>query len=261
MCGSNIDSTIPTLLDSHPISTINMTRNLSTILPRVYSRGDEFQRKRQGTIYNMKRRAMAAAARERMIELTMPASLRRASAFVVSSLAVLRRGRPAPISALYCVSIRILNRKIAGGVPQLASRPVPSSGPPGSKRGDSRSLVRRRELRKPICVDRARGRPPTQRSRRVEINSSLPRRGLATARVGAASRARVAKGREPDFREKRVRSKNYRTLGNSTESPRPWRDDFPFNRGTNKRRQYNRRDCHCVASRGCRRSARPRFLR
>jgi glycosyltransferase involved in cell wall biosynthesis len=57
---------------AHPVSAVNINRNLSTILSRFYSRGDEFQKKRQGMIYNMQRRAMAATARERIIELIIP---------------------------------------------------------------------------------------------------------------------------------------------------------------------------------------------
>jgi hypothetical protein len=56
---------------AHPVSGINTKLNLSTILSRVYSRGDEFQKNanRRFTICNA---AMAAAARERTIQLTMP---------------------------------------------------------------------------------------------------------------------------------------------------------------------------------------------
>jgi glycosyltransferase involved in cell wall biosynthesis len=57
---------------AHPVNTINMKRNLSTILSRVYGRSDEFEKKRQVMIYNIQRRAMAAAARERIIGLIMP---------------------------------------------------------------------------------------------------------------------------------------------------------------------------------------------
>jgi glycosyltransferase involved in cell wall biosynthesis len=56
----------------HPASAVNIKHNVSTILSRAYGRGGEFQKKRQGMIYNMRRRAMAAAARERIIELVMP---------------------------------------------------------------------------------------------------------------------------------------------------------------------------------------------
>jgi glycosyltransferase involved in cell wall biosynthesis len=55
-----------------PASEVSIKYNLSTILSRAYGRGGEFQKKRQRMIYNMQRRAMAAAARERIIELIMP---------------------------------------------------------------------------------------------------------------------------------------------------------------------------------------------
>ena len=56
----------------HPASAVNIKRNLSAILSRFYDRGGEFQKKRQRMIYDMQRRALAAAARERIIELIMP---------------------------------------------------------------------------------------------------------------------------------------------------------------------------------------------
>jgi glycosyltransferase involved in cell wall biosynthesis len=57
---------------AHPVSAVNIKLKLSAILSRFYSRGDKFKKKREGMIYNMQRRAMAATARERIIELIIP---------------------------------------------------------------------------------------------------------------------------------------------------------------------------------------------
>jgi glycosyltransferase involved in cell wall biosynthesis len=56
----------------NPASAVNVKHNVSTILSRAYGRGEEFEKKRQGMIHNMRRRAMAAASRERIIELILP---------------------------------------------------------------------------------------------------------------------------------------------------------------------------------------------
>jgi hypothetical protein len=149
---------------------------------------------------------MAAAARERMIGLTMPQVSEEQARSLCCHLQYYREVGRRQSRRLIVYLIWIPNRKIAGGVPQLSSRPVPRSAPPGSKRGDSRSRLRRRELRTPICVDRARARPPTPRSRRV-CGSQLrpptagPRHGPGRRGVQSAGRERVGTGFSRKARE------------------------------------------------------------
>jgi glycosyltransferase involved in cell wall biosynthesis len=57
---------------AEPVSAISVKYNLSTILSRFYGGGDEFQKKRQRMIRVIQGRAMAAIARERIIELIIP---------------------------------------------------------------------------------------------------------------------------------------------------------------------------------------------
>jgi glycosyltransferase involved in cell wall biosynthesis len=56
----------------HPITAVNITRNLGAILSRFYCRGVEFQNKREEMICGIQRSVKAAKARQRVIEHVLP---------------------------------------------------------------------------------------------------------------------------------------------------------------------------------------------
>ena len=56
----------------NPVGSVNITRNLATILSRFYSPGIEYRLKRQTMIDAIQRRVKAAKAREKIIMLIIP---------------------------------------------------------------------------------------------------------------------------------------------------------------------------------------------